>query len=574
MSKAAEAEGTTGAELTGATEAGSTDIPLGSRDPDNPARRRVRSLTHPGGPRDRFVSIPGAGPSRWAEIEAAGWIKPCPSCAARKKDILPLATGSSIDRADRDESGDKARATCGICDLDKHFAYLSMGDRQTGFCPECQPWAAVGLQPEDYEGESAERDRRYARINQVRAMLRGEAGEVPPGPLMPFWALVKLFAERYPQAAPESPGASETSETKHLLLFFGDKPIGEFVPESATEFTDSFLKGSNRRGPRAPASARPPLELLRRMLRFAKERGWVEVNPLLRGVALGPAVPLYKDDRIITREEEMRLHAACEGKFSYLLPVLIYVADAPAYLRDFLKLRWADVDFENNLIPGHRGLVGMTARLSETMQSLRGSGYRAESPVISRTVDQCNYDFEKVRAAANVEGLRWTDIRRTGAWRMERAGQDARQIAARLGMSHLDNVAELLRVDPVRAKQETDLPDFEQFALALFGGAMTGNAQKKGGKERRQRKPITTVNGKTLDDLNASILKRFDEVGVNSLVTLEWVADDAGLGRLGRGDGGAKNVSRLLKRNQVTDSFPLYRDRLIAERRSASNPVP
>jgi hypothetical protein len=214
------------------------------------------------------------------------------------------------------------------------------------------------------------------------------------------------------------------------------------------------------------------------MLRFAKEQGWIEENPFPRGVALGPAVPLYKDDRIMTREEEGRLHAACSGKFAYLLPALIYVADAPAYLRDFLKLRWADVDFEGGLIPGHRGLVEMTPRLSEAIRSLRGlSRSRPDSPVVSRSVDQCNYDFEKVRAAAGVGGLKWTDIRRTGAWRLERTGKDTRQIAARLGMTHLDNVAALLRVNPDAAKLEAALPGFDQFVLSLFGGSVNGKGQ-------------------------------------------------------------------------------------------------
>jgi hypothetical protein len=104
-----------------------------------------------------------------------------------------------------------------------------------------------------------------------------------------------------------------------------------------------------------------------------------------------------------------------------------------------------------------------------------------------------------------------------------------------------------------------------------------GDVQKKGcianePKPRRKREPLITVNGKSLADLDASILKLYDEKRVNSLVTLEFVAQDAGLGRAGVGDGGQKNVSRLFKRNQVIDSFPIYRDKLIAAWRASIMP--
>lgn len=98
-----------------------------------------------------------------------------------------------------------------------------------------------------------------------------------------------------------------------------------------------------------------------------------------------------------------------------------------------------------------------------------------------------------------------------------------------------------------------------------------GNGQKNSGavkvpKTRRKRESLKTVNGKSLEDLDACILKHYAEKRVNSDVTLELVAGDMGLGRAGIGDGGQKNVSRLLKRNEVADTFPKYRDKLIVAR--------
>lgn len=98
--------------------------------------------------------------------------------------------------------------------------------------------------------------------------------------------------------------------------------------------------------------------------------------------------------------------------------------------------------------------------------------------------------------------------------------------------------------------------------------------EKKRKTRSKRAEPLTTVNGKSLEDLNAAILTRYDILRVNSLVNLELVAQDAGLGRVGVGDGGQKNVGRLLKRSGVTDSYPVYRDKLITARREASSAVP
>jgi hypothetical protein len=112
-----------------------------------------------------------------------------------------------------------------------------------------------------------------------------------------------------------------------------------------------------------------------------------------------------------------------------------------------------------------------------------------------------------------------------------------------------------------------------EIATLLLAKAQNGNGQKNvaAQKEKLPRKPrvrIKTVLDKTLNNLNDSILKVYDARGANSLVTVELVADDAGLGSLSHGDGGARNVIRLLRRNDIQDTFPVYRDKLIAERRS------
>lgn len=113
-----------------------------------------------------------------------------------------------------------------------------------------------------------------------------------------------------------------------------------------------------------------------------------------------------------------------------------------------------------------------------------------------------------------------------------------------------DVAALLLRLQEKRAEQQN------------------GNAGK-----RRRKPPVKQINkppmvlGKTIDDLNAAILKLYDTTLVNSEVTETKVASELGLGRPNHGDEGHENVRRILRRNNVKDSFPHYRDKLIVSRR-------
>lgn len=90
-------------------------------------------------------------------------------------------------------------------------------------------------------------------------------------------------------------------------------------------------------------------------------------------------------------------------------------------------------------------------------------------------------------------------------------------------------------------------------------------------KEKHPRKPPAEISnkppavlGKTIDDLNAVILKLYDSLSVSSEVTARKVAAELGVGRLGHGDEGQENIRRLLRLNKVKERFPHYRDKLIA----------
>lgn len=202
--------------------------------------------------------------------------------------------------------------------------------------------------------------------------------------------------------------------------------------------------------------------------------------------------------------------------------MLIYVADVPTYFRDILKQRWADVDFANNRITvrafnkktrkAQPREVLMTPRLSDELRRLWGTSDRnLESAIISRAVDGCNEDFDKVRTKAGVEGLMWPDIRRIGAWRWQQALKDAVQVAARLGMS-LNHAVPLLRVDHAAAEQEISSQNFKKFLEKQLGAPQpqNGNRQKSGSAEKGQHGGAHNV--KWTPELEEEFVTRYEDV--------------------------------------------------------------
>lgn len=564
-------------------EAPETKPRPGDRNPDNP--KQLWALCTSGSECPWFPDgrwVPADAPLKLAaadfkqrrltRAQRERWRKPGARHGKLKTGDIDLFCGSIIRRAVRKPGKiDEAQLICGICRDDEEYVFLNSEEEMRGrmiFCGGCTPWARVAYLPEHDAGPTPERVALYAKIDRVRKALEG--GDAPGGSGAPFWSLAKNYIEENPTASPKAL-TSLSLYVRHLTLYFERSEVGSIGPEQVDGFRDFML----RDGTRSEYTVGRMLEALRAMLTCAVSLGWLKANPL-RGVTLARVRPDYHSYRIMTFGEEERLHAACVRELADLLPFLLYVADAPAYLSDYEKLTWGDVDFGSNLIPGRRGLLGMTPRLAAAMRALReASDGRPGAKIASRTRWQLDKAFRRVCAAAGVAGLRLDDIRRAGAWRLYESGMSVEHLAPRLGVG-VPQAIRLLQVDRELAERERNSPSFIAFMREQLGVSLDGNGKgrKNGGKETCQRKPSVTVNGKTLDDLNASILKRYDEVRVNSLVTLEWVADDAGLGRLGRGDGGAKNVSRLLKRNMVLDTFPVYRDGLITERRSASNPVP
>jgi integrase len=470
----------------------------GDRHPDNP--KEVWTLC------TSKANCPWYPTGRWIKcgsplkLEAAGFMRRCTICAQRERwqkpdaqhgqlnrSPLTLPCGSTVNRAVRDPNNiKKAETICVICGA-PHFRFLYGNDEQDtrhpGFCEDCKFWTALALKPEHYAAASPERTELYAKIARVRKALEEPASHGRKDSRMPFWALANQFIKRFPQAAPLS-RKSQSQHVRYLTLYFEATPIGEINEQMASEFRDFMLDNPSRfiaarRAIRSKYSVGRILETLRRMLAFTKEQGWIKANPFPKGTPLTPSQPMYSSDYLMTVDEEDRLLAACVGDLAHLRASLIYMADVPAYQLTSLRLHWSDVDFDNRRIVGNQVLVEMTPRLFDAMEALRKSSDSQDSDLIfTRSKFQHNRAFHKACQRAGISGLRLSDIRRTGAWRIYQVVKSEKLVALRLGMTHLDNVSVLLNVNPTIAEQEANSPRFQQFIGEQFGVAQNGNGQQ------------------------------------------------------------------------------------------------
>src|SRR5687767_14410510 len=66
---------------------------------------------------------------------------------------------------------------------------------------------------------------------------------------------------------------------------------------------------------RSVAAVNRELEKLRRLLNIAEREGWILRNPMRSGDPLISVADERKRERILTRDEELRLLAACDNRY-------------------------------------------------------------------------------------------------------------------------------------------------------------------------------------------------------------------------------------------------------------------
>ena len=234
----------------------------------------------------------------------------------------------------------------------------------------------------------------------------------------------------------------------HIKVFrahFGKRILRSITNADVREFRATRLQTPTQYSrPRTITTVNRELSCLRRMFNVAVRESWMNKNPFSCGDSLISIADERRRERILDREEERRLLAACNHPLrQHLRPILICALDTGMRQGEIFKLKWADVCFETGIIAirafntktMRARCVAMTARLREELESLYA--HHAQPPssdaLIFGVTSNVRKSFIRVCREAGLTGVRFHDLRHTHATKLDDLGFSLAKIGAQLG---------------------------------------------------------------------------------------------------------------------------------------------
>jgi len=238
------------------------------------------------------------------------------------------------------------------------------------------------------------------------------------------------------------------SHIKALEEYFGSDKLREIRVASLRAYRKHRLFCKNRSGKRlCVATVNRELSTMRAMLNEAMVNDWILVNPFKK-VRPGELISVADERRretILTPAEEKVLLAACATHWRRHLRVLVIAAlDTGARQGELLKLRWSDIAFDEGVIKNvtsykgktvQRREVPLTGRLRAALLDLkqkrgaatfkrgRTSGNKPDNALVFGVTNNVQNSWRAARKDANLEHLRFHDLRHTAATRLAQTMQ-------------------------------------------------------------------------------------------------------------------------------------------------------
>jgi integrase len=303
-------------------------------------------------------------------------------------------------------------------------------------------------------------------LKQMLRKLDDHGVEIIEGDKLRFSELAKIYEERK-LTPPKYQGdvrvsglrsyQSQKRRLKTLVAHFGKKLIRQITHSDLEQFKQERLALKTWRDEeRSHADVHRDLQLMRIVLNFARRQGWLPVNPFERGEALINNAHERRRDRVLSRDEEARLLAACEKpQRGHLRSIIIALVDTALRKGELCGFLWSDVDLEAGTIR-IRATIAKTAKARTVPITLRLrrelERMREEVPYKDgETVYGVFGDFKRAFAAACVDaeitGLRIHDLRHTGTTRMIEAGMPAAQVMVVTGHSEFSTFRRYVSAD-------------------------------------------------------------------------------------------------------------------------------
>lgn len=323
--------------------------------------------------------------------------------------------------------------------------------------------------PRTLERMTASRSAARDLADRLIDELKKTHGNIRSGDKMTFSDLVAYCERHYYKPAEYSDGRktagvrglkSVKSALRVLKDYFGESPLRDINRTSLFDYKSQRLATVSKRTERpiGIATVNRELATLRRMIKIAFAEGWIVRDPFF-GLSIINIADESPRERILSREEESRLLAACirekrvvktkrYGKplvmevdvdRRHLRPLIILALDTGMRRGELFKLRWDDVDFQSSSIvvrathtkTQRERLVPLTTRASRELRNLR---FLSRDELVFPFED-LKRSFTAVRDEVGIPDLRFHDLRHTAITRMVRGGISAAEAGKIAGHS-------------------------------------------------------------------------------------------------------------------------------------------
>ncbi len=246
---------------------------------------------------------------------------------------------------------------------------------------------------------------------------------------------------------------------KRFLKLWGNKQLRDITPKEIEEYKltrsktvwhTKIINGEEKPQYISAATINRELGILSKIFSIAVSNGYTRENPVRHVNKLSVK---NKIERHLSPEEELRmfkvcnndfsflnineeekykLRQKCSNKYAYLKSILLVALNTGMRKSEILNLTWDCVDFDTNEITvldtknGKKNIIPMSCKiktlLSEKYKTESQNKYVFTNPITNDRYVDIKKAFKTVCELANVEKLRFHDLRHTAATRMVACG--------------------------------------------------------------------------------------------------------------------------------------------------------
>lgn len=261
----------------------------------------------------------------------------------------------------------------------------------------------------------------------------------------------------------------DDNSLKFLKSYFGGMLLSKISPWDIEEYKRKRLDGEitiklesearkRKEWKVKPATINRELACLKHMFTLAKKWKMADENPVKE-------VQFFQEQqiemRILTRDEIDRLVSCANSR---LKPILIIALNTGMRKGEILRLRWTDVDFENQFLflkqtkSNRPRKIPMSHLVTETLRSLKREGeFVFSNPKSGKPLSDLQTGFKAACSKAAIGDLRFHDLRHTAATHMVIGGIDLVTVKEILGHATIQMTMRYAHPTPENKKHAVDV---------------------------------------------------------------------------------------------------------------------